>query len=377
MSYLASATDLASTLSSILVEAHKSDPIDPHVSFKTLDSFLLEAKQINKSIRDLLSYIRAIRTPYLSTAPPPRRNQKHGRTTSQIQTALGTVPTYMTDLQREDVTSQTNALLRDLRDSIENLRTAANIQHQTVQKRLESKYGKSTNFLLRWAAGGNDAGVGDAGKTEERVEEEGREDTVYRFRNDVLYYLRFWYEKVWRSQYDMVETWSERQREKAASMLYDERNRNVKLQRNVEDVTGVDGDASYSNMDMRGRDKYNPALDPYGGEVGQELSPEQLQLFEEENSSLAKHYNDQLNQVTQVEKSLLEISSMQQTIQENLEVQGEMVSSLVVNAERTDENVQRGNKELKRATEKTRIPKILYHTTLYLCAGLIVWDLIF
>lgn len=46
MSYLASATDLTSTLSSILVEAHKSDPIDPHVSFKTLDSFLLEAKQI-------------------------------------------------------------------------------------------------------------------------------------------------------------------------------------------------------------------------------------------------------------------------------------------------------------------------------------------
>lgn len=46
MGYLASATDLTSTLSSILVEGHKSEPIDPHVTFKTLDSFLLEAKQI-------------------------------------------------------------------------------------------------------------------------------------------------------------------------------------------------------------------------------------------------------------------------------------------------------------------------------------------
>ena len=46
MSYLASVTDLTSTLSSILVEVHKADPIDPHVTFKTLDSFLLEAKQI-------------------------------------------------------------------------------------------------------------------------------------------------------------------------------------------------------------------------------------------------------------------------------------------------------------------------------------------
>lgn len=46
MGYLASATDLTSTLSSILVEGHKSEPIDPHVTFKTLDSFLLEAKQV-------------------------------------------------------------------------------------------------------------------------------------------------------------------------------------------------------------------------------------------------------------------------------------------------------------------------------------------
>lgn len=46
MGYLVSATDLTSTLSSILVEGHKSEPIDPHVTFKTLDSFLLEAKQI-------------------------------------------------------------------------------------------------------------------------------------------------------------------------------------------------------------------------------------------------------------------------------------------------------------------------------------------
>jgi len=283
----------------------------------------------------------------------------------------------MTDLQREDITSQTTALLRDLKDSITNLQTAANIQHQTVQRRLEKKYGKSTNFLLRWAAGGNEADVGDAGKTGERIEEEGSENTIYTFRNDVLYYLNFWYNKVWRSHYDMVETWSERQREKAASMLYDERNKNVKSQRTLEDTTGVDGDLTYGNMDMRGRDQYNPSLDPYGDPGTQELSTEQLQLFEQENSSLMNHYNETLTQVTQVEKSLLEISSMQQTIQENLEVQGEMVNSLVLDADRTDENVHRGNKELKRATEKTRIPKLLYHGTLYLCAGLVVWDLIF
>jgi len=317
-----------------------------------------------------------VRTPYLSTAPPPRRSQKHARTPSHIKTPLGDVPTFITDSQREEITTSTTALLQDVKNSIGNLHTAADLQHQTVKQRLEKKYGKSTNFLLRWAAGGDDADVGDAGKTEERIEEEGRENTIYTLRNNVLYYLNYWYNQVWRVQYDMVETWSERQREKAASILYDERNKNVKSQQRFEDIVGVEGDTSYGNMDMRGRDKYNPALDPYPEVGGQDLSPEQLQLFEEENSSLMKHYNETLTQVTQVEKSLLEISSMQQTIQENLEIQGEMVNTLVVDAERTDENVQRGNKELKKATERTRIPKILYHTTLYLCAGLIVWDLI-
>ncbi|KAK5083294.1 hypothetical protein LTR70_008215 [Exophiala xenobiotica] len=377
MGYLASATDLTSTLSSILVEGHKSEPIDSHVTFKTLDFFLLEAKHINKSIRELLSYVRAIRSPYLSTAPPPRRNQKHERVPSQIQTPLGGVPAYMTDAQRDDITSQTNVLISDVHKSIKNLQTAVDIQHQTVEKRLQQKYGKSTNFLLRWAAGGEDANVGDAGKTQERVEEEGKESTIHTFRSGVLWYLGHGFEKVSNMHREMIEKRLEREREKAASILYDERNKNVQVQRSTEDTSDLDGASKYGNMDMRGRDSYNPAMDPYGEAGGQELSPEQLQLFEEENSSLMNHYNETLTQVTQVEKSLYEISSLQQELIGHLGVQGEMIESLVTDAERTDENVQRGNKELKRATEKTRIPKVLYHTTLYLCAGLIVWDLIF
>ena len=54
MSYLASATDLTSTLSGLLVDVHKAEPLDPHVTFKTLDSFLVEAKQVVCHIRRLL-----------------------------------------------------------------------------------------------------------------------------------------------------------------------------------------------------------------------------------------------------------------------------------------------------------------------------------
>ena len=54
-----------------------------------------------------------------------------------------------------------------------------------------------------------------------------------------------------------------------------------------------------------------------------------------------------------------------------------MIGGLVEDASKTDENVSKGNKELKRAMERTSTAKIMYHTTWGLCAVLVVWDLIF
>lgn len=284
------------------------------------------------------------------------------------------MPAYVTDTQREEIDNFTSSSLREINGNITNLQQATNVAHETAQQRLIKKYGKSTNFFLQWAAGGSDADVGDAGKTEARIEEEGKERTTHMFREGVLWYLNWGLEKAVRAQQEMVEIRLEREREKKASILYDERNRNVKVERAMENE---DSEGPYGNIDLRSHDTYNPALhDP--GEAGQlELSPEQMQLFEQENNSLMNHYNETLTQVTQVEKSLIEISSLQQTLVGHLNVQGEMIGNLVADAERTDENVQRGNKELKRATERTRTAKIMYHSTLWLCAGLVVWDLIF
>lgn len=229
---------------------------------------------------------------------------------------------------------------------------------------------------MRWAAGGED-GDTDAGKSVERVTEEGQERTIHMFREGVLWYLNWGLKNAVTFQQEMAEIRLEREREKRASILYDQRNKNVKLQHTSE-TDRVNGDQGYGNVDLRGRDTYNPAFEGESGLGSQsELSPEQLQLFEEENNSLLTHYNETLAQVTQAEKSLMEISSLQQTLVGHLSVQGEMIGNLVGDAERTDENVQRGNKELKRATERTSTAKIMYHTTLWLCAGLVVWDLIF
>lgn len=77
------------------------------------------------------------------------------------------------------------------------------------------------------------------------------------------------------------------------------------------------------------------------------------------------------------EKSLLEISSLQQTLVSHLSTQEEYISQLVTDAESTQTNIGRGNKELKRASERRSAAQAVFWGTVGLCTSLIVWDLIF
>ena len=77
------------------------------------------------------------------------------------------------------------------------------------------------------------------------------------------------------------------------------------------------------------------------------------------------------------EKSLLEISSLQQTLVSHLGTQEEYISQLVTDAASTQTNIGRGNKELKRASERRSAAQAVFWGTVGLCTSLIVWDLIF
>lgn len=296
---------------------------------------------------------------------------------SQSQTHdTGDIPTFLTDPQREDIDTQTTTLLRDLSSSISSLHEAAKLAHETAQQRLDKKYGKSTNFLMRWAAG--DQNDKDAGKSPEQISEEGIATTTFTFRQGVLSYLEHRLKYAVEQQQGMLAIRAEREREKKASVLYDEANRHVKLQRTYdESLDDPWADGMNKDIDTRDYAAYNPALQADPAPPGFDLTPEQLQLFEEENNALLNHYQDQLAQATQAEKSLMEISSLQQQLVGHLSVQNETIDLLVADAERTDENVQKGNKELKRATERSSTARLVYYGTLGVCGTLIVWDLIF
>jgi t-SNARE complex subunit (syntaxin) len=77
------------------------------------------------------------------------------------------------------------------------------------------------------------------------------------------------------------------------------------------------------------------------------------------------------------EKSLVEISSLQQTLVSHLSTQEEYIEQLVVDAGTTHENVGHGNKQLRRAAERRSTAQIVFWGTVGLCTWLIVWDAIF
>ena len=356
-------TNITPVISSILIES-QADPIpEPYYSFKDLDTFLQEAYRINGHISSLLSYLREIRQPYLSTAPPPRR---HNSTSHQNNT-----PTYLTDPQRSEIDSSTSLLLQDLSRNISSFSQAEALRVQTESMLLERKYGKPNSFLWKWATAD---GVEDPLKSKEQQDDEGRAQTMKTVRGSVIWYLESGLARAMDTQREMVEIRVEREREKEKSVLW-------KLNATAADKGfGMNGSVKeyQSSKDMQGK-SYNPEIDPSydPSTIESQLSPEQLQLFTSENSSLLNHYNDTLSKVTQAEESILEIAALQQTLVSHLTTQGEMIEQLVTDVQNTDENVRRGNKELKKASERGSTAKMVFWTTVGICGFLVGWDLVF
>ena len=77
------------------------------------------------------------------------------------------------------------------------------------------------------------------------------------------------------------------------------------------------------------------------------------------------------------EKSLLEISELQGMLVNNLAMQSAHIEQLVADSLNTTENVGGGNKQLKKASERSRPAQWTFYAASGLCVSLIIWDLIF
>ena len=167
---------------------------------------------------------------------------------------------------------------------------------------MRKKYGQPNGRLWRWAGGG---GPIDSSRTPEQEEQEDTEKTVKTVRENVLWFLRRSLESVAEVQRGMVEKRIERVREKEKSVLYKSKatgqtstaaaavgSQNTSHAEDVH-VDDMDGVASMKIRDISLDEKE-------AADIESQLSPEQLQLFAEENDNLLKYYEDTLSKVQYV-----------------------------------------------------------------------------
>lgn len=88
--------------------------------------------------------------------------------------------------------------------------------------------------------------------------------------------------------------------------------------------------------------------------LGSELTAEQVQQFEAEESALLQATQSDLEALKTAESSLLEIASLQSQLAQHLGQQSELTDKLWEEAVTVSGEVERGNKQLKQAKERSR-----------------------
>jgi hypothetical protein len=325
-------TDLTPTLNKLLSKQGSSLPKTRKPCTETADEFLKEAYRIvshilrthltpnpskterksnknhrqNSHIHSLLQYLQSIRHAYLSTTQPQHRNTNTRTPAPNLNNAPPTAnpQTNLTDPERDAVDTSTALLLRDLATSIANLSSAESLRQETTSTLLHKKYGHSAAgaLLRRWAGGSGalDNTSADEGKSAEQIHAEESARSLATIRESVLWFLRRGLESAVGEQRRMVEKRIERVREKEKSVLYKAsagraagnaaRKGSVSAER-----TGAGGfDPSFQAPDAVALSEADTAR------IEAQLSPEQLQLFAEENDSMLRHYEDTLGKVQYV-----------------------------------------------------------------------------
>lgn len=363
---------------SSLLTSHASTPIHTRAhSTEQLESFLQEAYRINSHIASLIHYLRQVRRPYLSTVVPPSTRARNPNAPSNSSPASAA---YLTDAQRDAIDTETSTLLQSLSGNISSLTAAENLRTSTETALLEKRYGNqnSGSLLWQWAAGDSEDNQVDPslGKKQEQLDAEGQAFGLKVHRESVLWYLGWRLQEALNQQRGMVEVRAAREREKAKSVLWKTR---AMPQPNGSAVGGGDQSRAGVHNQTRQSSSFQPHLENEQGDQEEEIPANLRQLFESENSELLQHYETTLSKVQAAEKSLLEISSLQQTLVGHLSTQGEMIEQLVSDAAGTGENLTKGNRELKRAGERwgKGLARSTFWATVGICSFCIVWDLIF
>jgi len=241
-------------------------------------------------IAKLHTDLRSIRQSYLSTAQPPRR-KKYTHTTASVS-STDHDSAHLTDAQRNEIDAQAKLSINQLNDAIKRLGVAEQARQATEkQLALKKRAKQGLGALGRWAAGG----AITAKSVEEEIEET-KANTIKAHRESIIWSLQNQLEQCGRFQSEMMEIRLMREVEKSKSVLYKTRTTGPAAA-SYGDMNGSSSTGGES-ADYRAKSTYTQ--DESSAVIENQLDPEQLQLFAQENQDMLKQYEDQLDKVRYV-----------------------------------------------------------------------------
>lgn len=184
---------------------------------------------------------------------------------------------------------QAKQSIRQLNDAIKTLGVAEQArQAAQSQVALKKRAKQGLGALGRWAAGG-----AITAKSPEEEIEEAKANTIKAHRESIIWSLQKQLEECGQFQSNMMEIRLTREVEKSKSVLHKTRI-TAPVMADYDPAKGGQG----AEADYRGTASYS--ADEGSTVIENQLDPEQLQLFAQENQDMLKQYEDQLDKIRYV-----------------------------------------------------------------------------
>jgi syntaxin 18 len=199
----------------------------------------------------------------------------------------------LSDREREEVDANAKQMIRELNAGIRALDDAEQLRRETETAMIRKKYGSALGVLGSWASGGAAA----ASKAPEQVAAEGRAQQVGMHRDGVMWLLRDRLERCCRTQQDMMEARLTREMEKSRGLMSAAAGDFAEFLP-PSAPTRSSTSTSAAAAAARATTSSDDASAVAG--AGQGLTDEQMQIFEEGNQDMMKHYEGTLDKVRYV-----------------------------------------------------------------------------
>lgn len=193
----------------------------------------------------------------------------------------------LTDREREDVDANAKQMIRELNASIRAIDDAEQLRRETAAAIVRKTYGSALGALGSWASGGV---VTTTKKSAEQAAAEGMAQQTEMHRDSVLWFLRQRLEKCCRTQQDMMETRLTRELEKSRGFL-------AAPASDFADFSCAMRSTASKEVEHGSSSTSWSAGDATHGAGNEGLTDDQMQMFEEGNQDMMKHYESTLAKV--------------------------------------------------------------------------------